>query len=203
MRSEVSHPTYVELRRRFSEGDLRTKRRMLVDGAAFASFSIMTPIEDAESTMRRWLVAGRPTDLRLISRQLRETREHRLRAVAALDPWRIVALANSFSPFAEQAFAEWTWGYGPAKASFALALAGLGTLACLDRRIIRKHALDPEVLHRWPDYLAAVARVYPGERDSASAQAVEWFRDLASERFDTAHDVMLGIPHPQTGFGWA
>lgn len=192
-----AHPTYALLRRRFREASLLERRRMMQDGAAFASFSVMTPIEDAERTMRRWVEAGRPMSLEGISNQLRTTRERRLRAVASLMPWQVVALACSFTPQLEEQFARWTWGYGPAKASFAMALAGKGTLACLDRRIIRKHNLDPEVMHRWPDYLAAVELVYPGDPDSASSQAWEWFRDLAAERYETAHDVILGRPDPQ------
>lgn len=197
----MTHPTYALLRRQFREGNFTIKRQMIEDAAAFASFSIMTPIEDAEKTMRRWLEAGRPTSLMTISSQLRETRELRLHAVRALAPWQIVTLINNFSPFAEKAFAAWTWGYGPAKASFAMALAGIGTLACIDRRIARKYGLEVTDLSDWAVYLKAVKWIYPDEPDSASAQAVEWFRDLAVERYSTQHEVMLGIPDPQLALG--
>lgn len=170
---------------------------MIEDGAAFASFSIMTPIEDAEKTMRRWLEAGRPSSLAGISNQLRETREHRLWSVQQLAPWHVVSLSHALSPEAEQRFANWTWGYGPAKASFAMALAGIGYMACIDRRIARKYGLAVADLADWDVYLKVVDAIYPQEMDSASAQAHEWFKDLAAERYDTQHEVMLGMPHPQ------
>lgn len=190
------------LRSRFKNGDLTQRRRLIEDGAAFASFSIMTPVEDAERTMRRWLAAGRPLSMEGISKQLRHSREHRLRTVHELAPWQLVSLCASYSPIVERQFATWTWGYGPAKASFAMALAGIGTLACIDRRIARKHGLRIADLDAWPAYMEAVERIYPGTHDSASAQATEWFRDLAAERYDTQHDVMLGKPAAQLAFGW-
>lgn len=170
---------------------------MIEDAAAFASFSVMTPIEEAERTMYRWLGAGRPLSMDGISKQLRTTREARLRSVRDLAAWQVMSLRASFSPIVERQFSTWTWGYGPAKSSFAMALAGLGHLACIDRRIARKHGFDQDELDKWPAYLSAVSRIYPDEPDSASAQAAEWFKDLAVERYVTTHEVMLGRPRPQ------
>jgi hypothetical protein len=175
---------------------------MIEDGAAFASFSVMTPIEEAERTMRRWLEAGRPLSMAGISNQLPRTREIRLQSVHELEPWQVVALAHCSSPELEQRFFGWTWGYGPAKASFAMALAGIGTLACIDRRIARKYGLTVTDLSDWGVYLKAVDFIYPDDEDSASSQAYEWFKDLAAERYDTQHEVMLGVPPPQLAFGW-
>lgn len=191
------HPTYAELRRRFAAGDTTEQRRLITVGAAFASFSIMTPTEDAERLMRKWIAAGMPTSLGGITEQLRETREHRLYAVNGLSDLAIVYLAGMRSPNVERFFAQWSWGYGPTKASFAMACAGHGYLPCLDRRLQRKYRIPDRDLEKWDTYLEWCERIYPNVEDKASAGAIEWLTDLAQERYSTQHELLLGVPAPQ------
>lgn len=175
---------------------------MIELGAAFANFSIRTPTEDAERTLRRWMDAGRPLDLRGITEQLRATRERRMLSVAALSRLQIMTLCGLHSPLAEAAFMQLTWGYGPAKASFAMALSGIGTMACIDRRMISKYHIQPDRLDKMTSYIAVVDELYPDSQDSASACAIEWLHDLARQRYETQHELMLGVPWPQMAFSF-
>lgn len=191
------HPTYAELRRRWRDGNPYLRRMQVEVGAAFASFSIMTTTEEAERLLRRWIAAGRPTSLVGLTDQLRATREHRLVSVAALADAQIAFFGMTSSPNTERIFAQLTWGYGPTKASFAMACAGLGYLPCIDRRLQRKYAIPDKDLERWPTYLDWCERLYPKIEDKASAGAYEWLDDLARERYSTQHELLLGLPAPQ------
>ncbi|MGH8304505.1 MAG: hypothetical protein ACRETG_02730 [Steroidobacteraceae bacterium] len=199
--SAYEHPTYAELRRRFRAGDNPTRHLMIEDGAAFASFSIMTPTETAERLFRRWIEAGRPVILTGITKQLSVTRERRLLSVTLLSDMQVEFLSCMRSPNLDRIFAQWTWGYGPAKASFAMACAGIGQLPCLDRRLMKKHDIPEHDLERWPGYLDWCERLYPGIDDKASAGAREWLIDPSAERYETDHDVLLGGPSPQLLLG--
>lgn len=197
MAEMTAHATYAELRRRWQVASVEERRVQFETGAAFASFSIMTPTEDAERLLRRWVEAGCPVSLEGLSEQLRATREHRLVSVRALLDSQIAFLGMTQSPNTERIFAQLTWGYGPTKASFAMACAGIGYLPCIDRRLQAKYAIPDRDLEKWPSYLDWCERLYPGVWDKASAGANEWLTDLARDRYATQHELLLGLPAPQ------
>lgn len=194
------HPTLAIQRARvkatLESGDRATLRMLLEDGATFASFSIKTPTAAAEAHFARWLALGRPANLRRVRGNLRAQCEQRLYALRNLSDEEIERIARAGSPQAERIFAELTWGYGPAKASFALACAGFGRLACLDTRAIVKYSLqyfEPKWKKTrpsgWTSYLGIVGELYPGD-DSASLQWAEWLTDQAARGFQTEHSFL-------------
>lgn len=210
-----THPTLALQRARATDAlkarNISQLRTLLEDGATFASFTIQQATERAEIEFDRWISAGRPADVRTSGRQyLWQAANRRLASVRALTDAQVLELATVGSPRAEQLFAQLTWGYGPAKASFALACAGFGRQGCIDGRLTQKHRTRLDALAhnlgardwqtgltrnlRWDLYQVALKDLWPGD-DSATGQWSEWLEDLAAERYRTDHAGALTRGH--------
>lgn len=200
--------TLTELREGWANSPtLAHKRRLLIDGATFASFTIRTQTETAETDFARWVSANRPNDLtNVLSGHLRSSRAKRLLAVRALSIEDVATLEQVPTRQREELFANLVWGYGAAKASFALACAGIGREGCIDGLLARKHAdklaplgwslsKAPSAVERktaigWALYWRAVDLIWPNTNDHAAAQWSEWLADRTNQNRDITHSLL-------------
>lgn len=179
--------TLDELRRRadvaLAADDLAALKQLVQDGATFAAFTIQNRTDNAERAFTAWKTAGRPQDAGEVDdvRRLNYWNQavKRVASVMALDTADIAAITAAEPRHAEELFASLTWGFGPAKASFALACAGIGRQACLDVHMLRRNE--------------SIARSVPGFVRDLESKTEFGQKDSTKQRFARYWSLLDGI----------
>ena len=195
--------TLASLRARAKQAQTTTERRaMLLDGIAFARFTIQERTDRAERIFEEWKLQGRPTDLSAMPKGLKPQYVGQATTCLAdavnLTDDQVETLWD-YTPHESEAYlGKLIRGLGCPKTSFALACAGIGRRGCIDSHIVRNH---PEIDHLlskaarrdrasrdWTPkrYVAAVELIW-GTGDTASAQWSEWLNNYVTT---TTHEIL-------------
>jgi hypothetical protein len=187
------------------------RRTILTRSTVFARLTVGRPVEYAERSFAGWMADG--ADIRNVPTGRFPTRDRRFARSVSQWPSALIeavwADAARADGTAERALAAVTAELGPAKASFALACAGIGRIGCIDSRLEAKHAerLRPYANQRatgrfdwtatgpgWIRYVEACRALWPAwPDDTARGQWAEWLHDRAREGRTVDHRILERI----------
>ncbi len=174
-------------------GDCDALRRALRVALAFGRCSVQTPVSRSEAYALDYLHTGNAPKFHAYSLA---------RISEWLDSADLCAFASGDAESRLVALTRDVYGIGPAKASFALALAGFDALACLDSNILAHYRGDAfyrrvelswcagNPVRRVAKYLQECARIYG---DASDARAAQWrdFAALVPEYASDGHSRIL------------
>lgn len=199
--------TLQDLRALAERADTVAKRAAVLESAAvFAFFTVQDRTDKAEARFTWWHGAGRPVDAaafpaglgvrfpRPMTKQLASIRAFVSDDVLVDTVWALAQDGHGYG--AAVILAQQVTGLSCAKASFVLALAGIGRTACLDVHVVRQHSdiladiLTPTEIRAekapstWSRYLRAadaLGTAWGTPDDHAAGQWSWWFAHRAEQ----------------------